>query len=142
MFVDARDTYIAEKLQQLVPTLAAFKDHKDRTIKRQYMSLLPALHISSSPDAPVFQKTVNWLLMNRLLKNDERAAAFDAVAELASMHPEMSEQAEQIFVCVKESLKPVPAKKNQDPCVREALRCPPGSPNQHPSLGVLYELVC
>eukprot|EP01052_Picozoa_sp_SAG31_P012956 SAG31_NODE_768_length_12226_cov_3.928424_3_plen_2501_part_00 len=116
----ARDTCIRGKLSQLVPLLVPCKEHKDRVIKRQYMSLLPSLHISESAHAPKLEETVRWLL-NRLLKNDERAAAFDAVAELASTQPVLA-ASDQIFECVKASLKPLPNKKNQEPCVQEALR--------------------
>jgi FKBP12-rapamycin complex-associated protein len=143
----ARETFIDAKMQLLMQILLPrhFADHKERAVRRQasylalsahslrmptllikcscvqFMALLPALHLSASPFGPKIEETMRWFLLVVLRKSEERAAAFNALGELASMQAEVADQVDNIFGFIKDSLNSDSRRSRQEPCTDEAL---------------------
>lgn len=127
----ARDEFVSKHLEELVNGrrnrgtggVFSVKLHKDRSVRQQFLRLLPALHASPRlEEVTQFDGTVRYLI-ELLRKGEERAAAFRALGEIARTRDEVVRHVGQIFVFVKESLPADTRRSKQQVCVEEALEC-------------------
>lgn len=125
----SRDEFVSNHLFELVNGrhgrpggVFSVKGHKDRSVRQQFLHLLPALHKSRGlEEVTQFDGTVRYLI-ELLRKGDERADAFRALGEIARTREEVVSYVGQIFVFVRESLLAKRSSKHQV-CVDEALEC-------------------